>query len=654
MSQSDTHPIGWLRTATQQAGRVKRIVPVLRAALRIGGGPRATLVRAFELYRREGFAGVRRGLAIARNARRAGGLAYAGNRDYQDWISRHDTLTEAGRAALQARAAALPEQPLISVLMPTYNTRHEWLTESIDSVRRQVYPRWELCIADDASTDPALRAWLTHHAAADPRIRVVFRPVNGHICAASNSALELARGAWVALLDHDDVLAEDALLRVAETINDHPRARMIYSDEDKLDARGRRYDPYFKCDWNPELFNAQNLFSHLGVYASDLVREVGGFAAGMEGSQDYDLALRCSERVDAAQIRHIPRVLYHWRAHPASTSQSHAAKPYAQLAGGRALNAHFARLGIDATAQGVGNGYRVRYPLPAQPPLVTLIIPTRNGLGRLRVCLDSVLARTTYPNYEILIVDNGSDHAATLDYLRSVADGDKIRVLRDDRPFNFSALNNAAVRQTRGELVCLLNDDVEVITPDWLSEMASYALRPEIGAVGARLLFPDDTVQHVGVVLGMGSVAGHVHRGLHRSQYGYFGRAVLTHAVSAVTAACLLIRKRTYLQVGGMNETDLKIAFNDIDFCLRVRAAGYRNVLNAYAGLYHHESATRGPDDTPAKRARMAAEARYIKERWGDALETDPAYNPNLSLAVDDMSLAWPPRHGSRDPALQG
>jgi O-antigen biosynthesis protein len=622
------------------AHQVRRITPHLRStprAVRQAGGLWALAGRAIGLYRCEGLGGIKRGLLIFRSLGRK-------RNDYAEWVRRYDRLGDAERMALRAAVAALAKAPLISVVMPVYNPKPKWLIAAIESVRRQIYPHWELCIADDASSDAAIRPILERYAKEDPRIRVVFRERNGHISAASNSALELARGEWVALLDHDDLLAEHALFWVAEAVGRHPEARLIYSDEDKIDAGGWRCDPYFKCDWNIDLFYSHNLITHLGVYQAALLRAIGGFREGFEGAQDYDLALRCLERLGAGAIHHIPRVLYHWRVHSESTAQAATAKPYAMLAGERALNEHLRRRGVAAHAELIGHGYRVRYALPASTPLVSLIIPTRNGMPLIRRCVQSILEKTTYPNYEILIVDNGSDDPATLGYFEAIVSDARVRIVRDDRPFNFSALNNAAVRQAEGVVVGLINDDIEVIMPDWLGEMVSLALQPAIGAVGARLLYPNDTLQHGGIVLGLGGLAAHAHRKAERYGHGYCGRASLLQSFSAVTAACLVIRKAIYEELGGLNEMHLQIAYNDVDFCLRVREAGYRNVWTPYAELYHHESATRGHEDTPEKQARFAREAAYVKARWGPLLLNDPAYSPNLTLDHEDFSLAWPPR----------
>ncbi|MGA9032921.1 MAG: glycosyltransferase [Sulfuricaulis sp.] len=633
-----------LRIVVHQIKRARRVVKLARPAIQCGGG---TFKKAIQLYRSEGLAGIRRGFRIvARSCQTipTPGSGEFDRNDYDEWIRRYDTLTDESRATMHARIDGFSHKPRISVVMPTYNPKPEWLSQAIESVRKQIYPHWELCIADDASTDQSVRPALERYARDDSRIKVVFREQNGHISAASNSALDLATGEWVVLLDHDDLLTEHALFWVADAINQNPDVRLIYSDEDKIDKAGRRISPYFKCDWNVDLFYSHNLITHLGVYRSELLREIGGFREGLEGAQDYDLALRCIERIAPKQIHHIPRVLYHWRMHTESTAQSLDAKPYAMFAGERALNEHFQRLGVKAEAKFDGHGFRVRRSLPDTLPMVSLIIPTRNGLHLIRQCVESILKKTSYSNYEILIVDNGSDEPAMLKYLKQLELEKKAQVVRDACPFNYSALNNAAVKVARGEIVGLLNNDIEVISPDWLSEMVSHALQPDVGVVGARLWYPNETLQHGGVILGVGGVAGHSHKHLPRHHPGYFGRASIVQSLSAVTAACLVTRKAIYEDVGGLNETDLQIAFNDVDFCLRVREAGYRNIWTPYAELYHHESASRGYEDSPEKQARFAKEVQYMKQRWGDLLLNDPAYSPNLTLNHEDFCLAWPSR----------
>ncbi|HVI43003.1 MAG TPA: glycosyltransferase family 2 protein [Anaerovoracaceae bacterium] len=571
---------------------------------------------------------------------------------YTSWVLKFDSSSDEARHEILAQIEGFLSTPMVSVLMPVHNPNHLWLEKAIASVRAQSYSNWQLCIADDASADPAIHTILARYAKEDRRINVVFREKNGHISAASNSALDEARGEWIALLDQDDELAEHAFFWVVNQINRYPECRMIYSDEDKIDEAGIRSDAYFKCDWNVDLFYSQNMFSHLGVYHAELMREVGGFRLGLEGSQDYDLALRCIERIAPEQIQHVARVLYHWRMHLDSTAHSSDAKPYAMVAAERALNEHLARRGVNATAESLRYGYRVRYALPDSLPMVSLIIPTRNSLKLLRKCVESILGKTSYPRYELVIIDNDSDDPDTLRYLEELDAEPRIKVLRDKRPFNYSALNNAAVKFAQGEIIGLVNNDVEVINSDWLSEMVSHVLRGEVGAVGARLWYPDDTIQHAGVVLGVHGIAGHAHRFLPRDHVGYCGRATLIQSYSAVTAACLLVRKPVYEALAGLNEIELQVTCNDVDFCLRLREAGYRIIWTPYAELYHHESATRGFDDTPEKRERGAREIAYMKQRWGDALLRDPAYSPNLSLDGEDFGLAWPPRVASFVPNL--
>ena len=644
-----THP---LRVAVHQWKRARHVLSVLPTIISESGGLVNTVEKAITAFRRDGFSGIRNRLrrkiigsgVVAVQPCKPSDLDFIDRNDYSEWIRRYDTMDEVSRSEMKECVKTMTYFPLISIIMPTYNPGPEWLIEAIESVRKQIYPHWELCIADDASTDEAIRPILENYANKEPRIKVVFREKNGHISAASNDALRQVTGQWVALLDNDDLLAEHALYWVAQAINQNPNVRLIYSDEDKIDEKGRRFNPYFKCDWNVDLFYSHNLVSHLGVYSVDLVQQLGGFREGLEGSQDYDLALRMIEKIEPHQVHHIPRVLYHWRVHEESTAQSAEAKPYAMLAGERALNEHFVRQGVDATVELIGYGYRVRYALPESPPLATLIIPTKNGLHLIRPCVDSILSKTIYPNFEILIVDNGSDDQGTLRYLQSLEPDSRVRVLRDTGPFNFSAINNAAVKEARGTVVGLINNDVTVISPEWLSEMISLALQPQVGAVGARLWYPNDTLQHGGVILGNDLLALNAHKGYPRGFHGYFGRMSLISGFSAVTGACMIIQKSIYEELGRLNESDLQVAYNDIDLCLRAREAGYRNVWTPYAELYHHESASRGVDDLPEHVDRFAQEVRYMKQRWKNWLSHDPAYSPNLTLNSDDFSLAWPPR----------
>jgi glycosyltransferase involved in cell wall biosynthesis len=567
--------------------------------------------------------------------------------DYTAWVKNFSTLTADKAAALRARISALSpaERPLISVLMPVHNPGEQWLTRAIESVREQVYENWELCIADDTSTAAHVRPLLERYQAEDPRIRVVFRSENGHISAASNSALELVRGEFVALLDHDDELPPDALAEVALLLAANPATDVVYSDEDKIDEVGRRRSPYFKPDYLPDLLLGQNCLSHLSVYRTSLVRRVGGFRVGYEGSQDWDLALRVIDKTTAARVRHIPKVLYHWRAISGSTAVAVSAKNYSIDSARRALLDHFARRGIKAEVRPVtGDHWQVVYPLPEPPPLVSIIIPTRNAARLLRTCVGSIFARTEYPRFEILVVNNRSDDPETLELFRQLSKEDEVRVIDFDRPFNFSAINNAAARQANGSVLCFLNNDIEVITGRWLDELVSHALRPEIGAVGAMLYYPDNTIQHAGVVLGLGGVANHAFLHYPHGTDGYMNRARLAQNYSAVTAACLVVRRQVFEQVGGFNEKDLAVAFNDIDLCLRIRAAGYRNLWTPFAELYHHESASRGNDNAPEHQPRFVSEIEYMRRTWGELLDRDPAYNPNLAVNLLGWQLAWPPR----------
>lgn len=606
--------------------------------LRVGGIPKL-VAKGFKLLRTEGIDGLRRQL------RNEIDLKY----EYTDWVEKYDTMTDANRAAIRRHMETLPYRPCISVIMPVYNTPEKWLHRAIDSVKSQIYPDWELCIADDASFQPAVMQILEEYASKDPRIKIALRTGNGHISAASNTAIEMATGEFIAFLDHDDELSEHALYLVAVELNRHRDAALIYSDEDKIDEAGRRYGPYFKPDWNPALFVTQNFICHLAVYRTEIVRRIGGLRLGYEGAQDWDLALRVSENIAPSSIRHIPHVLYHWRAVAGSTAVAEEEKNYAKEAQRKTLQSHFERIGKTAAVLPAGDQYwRIKYALPDPPPKVSIIIPTRNGFDLLYRCIESIFTKTIYHGYELIVVDNQTDDPKTLDYLTRLERERSVRVLRYDAPFNYAAINNFAVQHATGQIVALLNNDLEVIAPDWLQEMVSYANQPEIGAVGAMLYFPNDTIQHAGVVLGIGSpppgVAGHVYKNRSRGYSGQASRALLCQDMSAVTAACMVVRRDVFEQVGGLDEKNLPIAFNDVDFCLRVKESGYRNIWTPYAELYHYESASRGYENTPEKRERFEVEKQYMMARWQNELLSDPAYNPNLALGRVPFTLSFPPR----------
>lgn len=568
--------------------------------------------------------------------------------DYTIWQDFYDAIDEHRLADARDRVARLRAQPKVSVLVPTFNTQESWLIRCIESVVEQVYSNWELCIADDASTAAHVRPLLERYAAQDPRIKVRFREENGHISKASNTALGLATGEYVALLDHDDELHPLALLECVEAFERHPAWRMLFTDEDKMDEQGRRSDPYFKSDWNPDLFLSQNCVCHLTVYERSLVEQAGGFRAGYEGAQDWDLTLRVSELLSASQIGHVPLVLYHWRMIAGSTAKAPGEKSYAHLAGLRAIKSHLERTGSTAQVhemEGYSGYFRIEYCIPEPPPLVSLLIPTKDKPELLRQCIDSILEKTAYPNYEIIVIDNNSVERETFAYFDKLRQDPRIQVVSYPRPFNYSAVNNFGAQFAKGQVLGLLNNDVEVISPRWLDEMAGHALRKEIGVVGAMLYYPNDTIQHAGVILGIGGVAGHAYVGMQRGYPGDKHRAGLAQSLSAVTAACAVMRTEVFKQVGGLDE-GLQVAFNDIDLCLRVRRAGYRNLWTPFAELYHHESASRGYENTPEKIARFKREERFMKERWGDDLSADPYYNLNFTLTSTPFTLAYPPRTG--------
>ena len=536
--------------------------------------------------------------------------------------------------------------------MPVYDTRTEYLRQAIDSVLRQLYQDWELCVVDDASPSVALREILEEYAHKDVRIRPFFRETTGGISACSNTALGMALGDWVVLLDHDDMLSEHALYLVAETIYSNPDAGAIYSDEDRINAAGVRSNPYFKPDWDYNLFLGQNLVNHLAAYRADSVRQVGGIREEFEASKDWDLALRVLDSIPSAIVHHIPFILYHRRQTVDTYSKTSLAR--AHDAAERAVNEHFARTKQAALAIPMVRScqLRIKWGLPAERPLVSIIIPTKDKYELLRICFEGLLYRTNYEPIEIVIVDNGSTETEALAFLANIRQQHNVKVVEDARSFNFSRLVNLGVAASSGEVCVLLNNDIDVIASDWLKELVSHTLRPGVGAVGAKLYYANDTVQHGGVILGIGGIAGHVHRRTPRQFPGYFNRLNLTHELSCVTGACLAVRREIYDAVEGFNERDLNVSFNDVDFCLRVRQAGYKIIWTPNAELYHYESISRGnPTATSEGARRNAAETDYMRRRWGTVLDADPYYNPNLSLDTVSFDLAATTR--SRKPWLE-
>lgn len=554
---------------------------------------------------------------------------------YAEWIARHDSLSSADRAALDQLRDKLPSRPLLSLLLPMEGLTPGCTEACIDSLLVQAYPDWELIVACTSTLRDAAR----HLCDRSSRVRVVEIVGDGRPDALE-PLLNAAGGTLSAWLAGAPVLAPHALLAFVQTHLAHPEARILYADSDRLQADGHRVEPWFRPAWNPDLFLAKDFLAGVAMVNTELLRTA--VAAAEDEGDRLRLAeglLRCVAECTEAP-RHLPLVLWHqpMAATPMATTQERLP----------ALARHLRDTATGATCEATASGARIRWPLPDPPPKASLIVPTRDRVGLLKTCVGSVLARTTYPSYEVVVVDNGSVERETLDYLASLQSNPRVRIVRDEAAFNYAAINNRAVRAVDGDVVVLLNNDVEVITPGWLEEMVSHALRRGIGAVGAMLYYPDDTIQHAGVVLGLGGVAGHVYSREPRGTPGVHGRAALAQDMSAVTAACLAVRRDVFLDVGGFDE-ELRVAFNDIDFCLRLSAAGYRNVWTPFAELYHHESASRGAEDTPEKRARFVSEVNHMLAAWPGQIADDPAYSPNLSLHHGAANtLADPPRNGLR------
>lgn len=593
--------------------------------------------------------GSRRGLAREKLAAawRAGGLLgvlqrirlklHWGSVRYPTWVRAFDQLRRSDRAAILSRIERI-RRPLISVVVFATAKDFHGLSQSVESVLLQVYPEWELSLV---TVERALQRPFEELVGRDPRIRFAAIAPESDWATSMNTAVARSLGEVVVFLDPGDELAPHALYMVAEELNMHPEAALVYSDEDRLDERRRRAEPLFKPDWNSDLLAAGPYVSRLAAYRIELVRRTGGFRQAMRAAADYDLCLRCTAATPAGQIIHIPHVLYH-RGNAKHPERDQVASETGRRALTEFLSSRDPRATVEAGR--LPGTYRVRRWLPAPPPLASLIIPTRDGVSLLRRCIESIRQKTSYPSYEILVVDNQSRDPATLSYLAEIGRSGQATIIPYDQPFNYSAINNLAVERARGELIGLLNNDVEVIESDWLSEMASQALRPEVGAVGAKLYYPNGEIQHAGVVVGLGGVADHGHRHFSRDAPGYMGRLHVVQNVSAVTAACLVMRRSLYRQLGGLDAEHLAVSFNDVDLCLRLHEAGYLNVWTPYAELLHHESVTRGPEDTPEKKAREAREIDFMKRRWGANLLNDRHYSPNLTIEGEDFSLAWPPR----------
>lgn len=560
---------------------------------------------------------------------------------YAQWLShvpRHDPTPEQ-----VAEAANRPEHlPSFSVVVPTWNTREDLLRACLDSVLDQSYPHWQLVVADDASDQPHVAQVLLEYAARDDRVEAVFCPEHGHISATTNAALERANRMYVAFLDHDDLLDPHALYHMARAIQAHPDADILYSDEDIIADSGAPLGAHHKSAFNQDLLYAQNYICHLAVYKRSLVEAVGGLRLGVEGSQDHDLLLRCLPLVKPENILHLPRVLYHWRRVVGSVALSTDAKPYTTAAGVKALRDHFEdRDGVVVDTGAVPNTYRITWPLPDPRPLVSVVIPTKDRQDLIRRCLDSLLGSTDY-TFDVVLVDNGTTDPVTLNYLAAmVAQDSRVRILRQPGPFNFSALCNAGAKEAKGELLLLLNNDIEVRTPHWMTEMARQAWRPEVGCVGAKLLYPDGRVQHGGVLMGVGGIANHAHHAFYRSQAGYAAKLFNHQNFLAVTGACLMLRTELFESLGGLDEVNLQVAYNDVDLCLRAWQAGHWNVWTPYAELIHRASASRG-QESPERAAQFARESTYMREKWGAQIADDPFYHPYFDHGKGSYALADP------------
>jgi len=549
------------------------------------------------------------------------------NTQFEVWLQQHQ-LKPADIQRMRGGLKTFTHTPLFSIIIPVYNTEEVWLRKAIQSVQAQVYQNWEICVVNDASTKSHIVPILDGYAASDPRIRVKHLSKNRGIAGASSEALAMATGEFVGLLDHDDELTPDALWEAVSWLNRIPDLDLLYSDEDKLTADGVRVEPFFKPDWSPDLLLSMNYITHFAVFRRTLLQAIGGFRSGYEGAQDYDVLLRITEKTN--RIAHAPKILYHWRMGDTSSASSAGAKPFASERGRRAIEDALKRRGHEASVEVLAPGrYRARYKIH-KSPLVSIIIPTRDQVRLLRQCVASIEEKTRYDPYEIVIIDNNSIDAETIHYLDALSD--KHRVLRYPQPFNFSAINNFGADQAEGEHLLFLNDDTQVIDAEWLIALVEQAQRAEVGAVGAKLLYPDNCIQHAGVTLGICGGAGHAFRKLPNNRTAYFGLADLTRNCSAVTAACMIVPRKVFNEVGGFDE-ELKVVYNDVDLCLRIREQGYLILYTPFAVLYHFESASRG-------RLRPTREEELFCRRWSEAIRGgDPYYNPSLTLTREDWSL---------------
>lgn len=554
--------------------------------------------------------------------------------EYQEWYEKNKPSEE---ELVRQRKKKWKDPVVISVLVPAYRTPEVFLKQMMESVLLQTYPYLELCIADGSGTDDSVEKVVKEYQKKDPRVRYRRLEKNEGIAGNTNAAIEMASGDYLALFDHDDLLSPNALFEVASAI-EKEKADVIYTDEDKVTSDLKEhFQPHFKPDFNPDLLCANNYICHLFVVKRSLALKLGGQDPAYDGAQDYDFIFRCTENTE--KIVHVAKILYHWRVHQASTADNPSSKLYAFDAGKRAIEAHLARIGVKAEVSHTKDlgFYRVKYQVQGNP-MVSIVIPNKDEKETLKKCLESIWKKTSYSNYEIILVENNSTTQEIRDYYKELDGKERVRVVYWEKEFNYSAINNFGISYAKGEYILCLNNDITVISPDWLEELLANCQRPEVGIVGARLYYPDNTIQHAGIVLGMGGCAGSLFVGLARSRGGYLHKAALQQDLSAVTAACFMVKKEVFEKVGGFEEK-LAVAFNDVDFCLKVRHAGYLVVYDPYAELYHHESKTRGYENTEAKKRRFQEEIEYMRCHWMPDILRDPYYNENLSLKASDYSL---------------
>jgi GT2 family glycosyltransferase len=562
---------------------------------------------------------------------------------YRWWIERREN--RAVKRVLAPSHARSIERPPISILMTLRDPYPPYLRNAIESVMRQTTPNWELCIAVDTSTGAAARQVLAAATGGRKRATLKISEATGEMSAGRNTALALSSAPFALHLDQHDTLAPVAVQAFAEYFGSRSDARLVYSDDDRIDENDRRFLPYFKPQFSRELLYSYNYFDRATTYHTDTLRKIGGWRNDFDGAQDYDANLRMVEAIDEAQIGHIAAVLYHRRERrhrvPGAAATLPVADPRIVVAGKHALEQHLARRAVNARVETVADGfYRVRYGLPESQPKVSIIIPFRDQAELLRQCVSSILTKTTYRNYEIILVDNDSVQPATIDLLKSYRNDTRIHVRSHPGAFNYSALNNRAAEWSSADYLCLLNNDTVVITPDWLEDMVGYASQPGVGCVGARLYYANGRVQHAGIVLDPSGIGHHAFLNWPRQDPGYFGRLLVASNYSAVTGACLVVKRSIFIAAGGLDEKALPVALNDVDLCLKVMSLGYRNVITPFAELFHFESRSRGRDDAPDKRSRAENEERVIRDRHGGAIACDHCYSPHLSVAPTDFVIA--------------